>query len=97
MIGSYNWKAMFTQSPETIKWLVLAWLAVIGAAKGLEPTLWETLGVGTAIERTLNAFYVIPVSKAKDEATVLKSIDLGRQLAGTGDGRLRAERRPPPT
>jgi hypothetical protein len=87
----YSLKNVLQQSPEKVKITLLAVLGVIGAAYGLEPTLFETLGVGIAIERVLDLFYVAPIRAAADQAaidaaeqklaeTALKGIELGKQL-----------------
>lgn len=79
-MSHYNWRAILTQSPETLKIAVLAVAGVIAASLGADPTLFETLGFGLAIERVLHLFYTAPVQKRNEEAKVLEGIDLGRKL-----------------
>lgn len=71
----YSFRQVLQQSPEKIKVVVLAVGGAICAAKGLQPDLWETLGVGLAVERTLDLFYVAPIKQAQAEAHALTAFE----------------------
>jgi hypothetical protein len=77
----YRFRNVLLQSPEKVKVAVLAVLGVVAGLRGWDPDLLETVGVGIAIERLLDLFYVAPVARANTEAETLKAIDLGQQLA----------------
>lgn len=88
----YSLRNVLTQSPEKVKVTILAVLGVLAGLRGWDPDLLETVGVGIAIERILDLFYVAPVRTAQaataeqahqDEKTVeaLNGIELGQQLA----------------
>lgn len=93
----YSLRNVLTQSPEKVKVTVLAVLGVVAGLRGWDPDLLETVGVGIAIERLLDLFYVAPVRNAgarevqvQHEGEVLKGIELGKQLASTPRRPLRA-------
>lgn len=86
--GSYKLRNVFTQSPEKVKVTLLSVLGVVAGIRGWDPTLLETVGVGIAIERTLDLFYVAPVRNAQmvhvqqaNDAAAINGIALGKQLA----------------
>ena len=80
----YNLRNVLTQSPEKIKVTVLAVLGVVGAVIfNWEPDLLETVGVGIAVERLLDLFYVAPVQNADREKRFLESVQLGKTLSET--------------
>jgi hypothetical protein len=89
----YSLGNVFTQSPEKVKITALSVLGVIAGVRGWDPNLLEAVGVGIAIERTLDLFYVAPVRTAQIDAVIqthqdekdaaaLSGIALGRQIAG---------------
>lgn len=78
----YKISNALTQTPEKVKVTLLAVGGVICALAGLEPTLLETVGVGIAVERLLDLFYVAPTNRALQEGRTLEAIDLGKQLQG---------------
>lgn len=71
----YSFRQVLQNSPEKIKVVVLSVGAVICAAMGLEPNLWETLGIGLAVERLLDLFWVAPINQAKNEAHALTAFE----------------------
>lgn len=84
-VAMYSLKNVLTQSPEKVKVTLMAVVGVVVAlATDLDPTLLETVGVGFAIERVLDLFYVAPVKRSNDDAATLQAIDLGKQLAEGG-------------
>lgn len=93
LASRYRFRAVLEQSPEKVKTAILSILGVtlgILDAAGvwsMSPDLLETVGVGIALERLLDLFYVAPVNKAQDAVALqvlqeetLKAIDLGTQL-----------------
>lgn len=77
----YRLGNVLTQSPEKVKVTVLAVGGVFVALfTDADPTLLETVGVGIAVERLLDLFYVAPQAKVNAETEALKAIDLGKQL-----------------
>lgn len=91
-MSNYSLENVLTQSPEKVKITVLSVLGVIAGVRGWDPNLLETVGVGFAIERTLDLFYVAPVRNAQIEAVAqahqdekdtatLSGIALGQQIA----------------
>jgi hypothetical protein len=79
----YSIKNFWKNSPEKIKVTFLSVLGVVLAlATDLDPSLLETVGVGIAIERLLDLFYVAPAQARRTESLTLQAIDLGKQLQG---------------
>lgn len=81
-MSSYNLRNVLTQSPDKIKNTVLAVLGVgvIVGAFG-DPDGAIVVGVGIAIERVLDLFYVAPVRNASEEKKTLESIQFGKTLS----------------
>ena len=78
---AYSLANVLTASPEKVKVTILAVGGVACALAGLQPTLLETVGVGIAVERLLDLFYVAPQVAANRDDAALQAIDLGKQLA----------------
>ncbi len=78
----YNFRNVFTQSPEKIKntsLSILAVLVIVGVFG--DPDGSVVAGVGIAIERFLDLLYVAPVKNASDERKTLEAIDFGKQIS----------------
>lgn len=103
-VSAYALSNVLTQSPEKVKLWFMSVLGIVAGIRGWDPSLLETVGVGFALERTLDLLYVAPVRNAQainvqqahDDAKTeqaLNGIELGRQL-----GRVRpiAPRPPDP-
>jgi hypothetical protein len=91
-MSSYSFRNILTQSPEKVKVTVLAVLGVGLSFAHIDPSLLETVGVGIAIERLLDLFYVAPIKNAQAAAVAasheeektaeaLNGIELGKKLA----------------
>lgn len=81
----YNLKAALNQSPEALKNTIIAVVGVAAAARGWDPDLFETLGVGLALEKVLTVFYVAPIREAQATTHALTAFE---------NVRLAAEQRP---
>jgi hypothetical protein len=81
-VSYYNLKNVLTQSPEKIKATILSLLGVLVIIGVFgDPGGEVVAGVGIAIERFIDLFYVAPVKNAADETKTLQAIDLGKQIA----------------
>lgn len=91
-LSAYSLSNVLTQSPEKVKLWLMSVLGIVAGVRGWDPSLLETVGVGFAIERTLDLLYVAPVRSAQalnvqqahnDAKTeqALNGIELGKQLA----------------
>jgi hypothetical protein len=91
-VSAYSLSNVLTQSPEKVKLWLMSVLGIVAGVRGWDPSLLETVGVGFAIERTLDLIYVAPVRTAQainvhqaHEAAktteALNGIKLGQQLA----------------
>lgn len=58
---AYSLKNVMNQKPEMIKNTVTAVLVVVVYLLGKDPSLLEAAGVGFAIEKVLDLFYVEPI------------------------------------
>lgn len=91
-VSAYSLSNVLTQSPEKVKLWLMSVLGVVAGVRGWDPSLLETVGVGFAIERTLDLIYVAPVRNAQainvhqahenaKTEQALNGIKLGQQLA----------------
>lgn len=95
-MGNYSLKNVFTQSPEKVKVTILAVLGVAAGLRGWDPDLLETVGVGIAIERVLDLFYVAPVRTGQAEVVAAAQAEekTEKALQGIELGKLVARQRP---
>lgn len=68
---AYSLKNAMNQKPEMIKNTVTAVLVVIVYFLGKDPSLLEAAGVGFAVEKVLDMFYVEPIKQAESEKQAL--------------------------
>lgn len=83
---AYSLKNAMNQKPEMIKNTITAVLVVAVYLLGKDPSLLEAAGVGFAIEKVLDLFYVAPIRQAENEKQALVAFEKVR---------LEATRRPP--
>lgn len=94
-MSNYSLSNVLTQAPEKVKVTILAVLGVAFGLRGWEPSLLETTGVGIAIERVLDLFYVAPVRKAQDQDRALvafENVKLKTEAQAQPRGQLHAQR-----
>lgn len=83
---AYSLKNVMNQKPEMIKNTVTAVLVVVVYLLGKDPSLLEAAGVGFAIEKVLDLFYVEPIRQAESSRQALVAFEKVR---------LEAAQRPP--
>ncbi len=72
---AYSLKNVMDRKPEMIKNTVTAVIVVFMYVLGKDPSLLETAGVGFAIEKVLDLFYVEPTRSALDTQQALVAFE----------------------
>lgn len=72
---AYSLKNVMNQKPEMIKNTITAVLVVVVFVVGNDPSLLEAAGVGFAIEKVLDLFYVEPIRQAENEKQALVAFE----------------------
>lgn len=72
---AYSLKNVMNQKPEMIKNTITAVLVVVVYVLGNDPSLLEAAGVGFAIEKVLDLFYVEPIRQAENEKQALVAFE----------------------